>query len=120
MESTPQLPKITLGEYLAKRGTCPALTRLEADIFGVPYPLMNGWPTRHGKLEITADMVAELRAAIGCASTSTTAKAKKALDSVMGVPSAPRTRKKAEPRVVAAFPDFALRSRGSPGLPWKV
>lgn len=125
MEATRNLPQnFTLAEYLAKRGTCPALTRLEANIFGVPYPLVAGWPVRFKNVEITAGMLDQLRASIGPAQTATTAKAKRALDSAMGLAVTREARVKVEsptraPRV-SLFPGFAVRPRGPAGVPWKV
>lgn len=45
-------------EYLKKRGIGAfSLTRSECEAFGIPYPLVNGWPERHADLEITPQMV---------------------------------------------------------------
>jgi hypothetical protein len=126
-------PKMTLSSYLARRGTCKALTGIEAQVFGVPFPLVAGWAQRHGAVEITLVMIEQLRAKIGAAQSPTTAKAKRGLDAALGLPVEPVTlaaRVKVAPvtrefRVVAPqFPGFALRTRqgkavGATGLPWK-
>lgn len=54
-----------LQEYLAAKGAIKALTKKEAEIFGIPYPLINGWPTRYGNVTVTPEMVDKLRAAFG-------------------------------------------------------
>lgn len=127
---------MNLAAYLGKRGTCPALTRLEADTFGVPYPLVAGWPDRYAAVEITPAMIDQLRASIEAANKSTAAKARRALDGALGLPVAAVTR---EPRVPHAsatrqsgvtvapaprrpsmFPGFVVRPRGTAGVPWKV
>lgn len=49
---------LKLSEYLAQRGKkAKALTRIEADVFGIEYPLQAGWPRRHGGMEITGAMI---------------------------------------------------------------
>lgn len=45
-------------EYLKKRGIAAySLTMSECEAFGIPYPLVPGWPERHADLEITPHMV---------------------------------------------------------------
>jgi hypothetical protein len=45
-------------EYLKKRGIgAYSLTMSECEAFGIPYPLVPGWPERHADLEITPHMV---------------------------------------------------------------
>jgi len=57
------MAKITLTAYLAQRGTkAKALTKGEADLLGIPYPLRSGWPRRHGAMEIDEGMVEQLAA----------------------------------------------------------
>lgn len=79
---------------------------------------------RHGAIEITADMIDQLREKIGSGATATAAKAKRGLNAAMGLPAEPVTR---AARVEVAsevrgatksprFPGFALRSgRGRAG-----
>jgi hypothetical protein len=126
--------KITLADYLARRGICKALTSIEARAFGVPYPLVAGWARRHGAVEITPAMIEQLQVNIGHAQLSTAAKAKRGLDAAMGLPVEPVTRA-ARMKVAAVarevpssaphFPGFTLRSGrgrlvGAVGLPRKV
>lgn len=55
------MAKMTLTAYLAQRGTkAKALTKGEADLLGIPYPLRSGWPRRHGAMEIDQAMVEQL------------------------------------------------------------
>jgi len=120
---------MTLTEYLKARGTCKALTRIEAESFGVPYPLVSGWPVKFGGIEITPKMIDRLRIRIGSAKESTAGKASNALDAVFG-DGAPAVRKSTPQAAVnptralsAAFQGFRLRTglKSSPadaGLPW--
>jgi hypothetical protein len=49
---------LRLSEYLSQRGKkAKALTRIEAEVFGIEYPLQAGWPRRHGGMEITGAMI---------------------------------------------------------------
>ena len=80
---------LTLAVYLEKRGAVKALTRIEADVFGVPYPLQKGWAHRHGAAPITQDMLNQLQEKIGRAKSSTAEKAQRGLDGVEGVAPAP-------------------------------
>lgn len=122
--------KMTLTSYLAGRGTCKALTSIEAQVFGVPFPLVAGWAQRHGAIGITPGMIDQLRAKIGRAQSSTTAKAKRGLDAALGLSADPATRaarvKGASlTRALPRFPGFVLRARqgrvaGATGVPWKV
>lgn len=81
--------KLTLAVYLERRGAVKALTRIEAEVFGVQYPLVKGWAHRHGADEITQAMLDELQDKIGRARSSTAEKAQRGLDGVEGVPPAP-------------------------------
>ncbi|MGK5020705.1 hypothetical protein [Janthinobacterium sp. LB2P10] len=107
-----------LSEYLAARGNCKALTRIEAEAFGVPYPLTAGWPRHYGQTEITPAMIKQLRANAG-GSSAAAARALRGLDAGTGVAgSVVRTRAAKAVEVVApaprpvstlAFPGFRLR-----------
>ena len=72
--------KLTLARYLEGRGSVKSLTRIEAEAFGVPYPLISGWPARHGDAEITAAMLDDLGQRIAGARRSTASKALRGLD----------------------------------------
>ena len=72
--------KLTLARYLEGRGSVKSLTRIEAEAFGVPYPLVSGWPARHGDTEITQTMLEDLSQRIACARRSTASKALRGLD----------------------------------------
>ncbi len=80
--------KLTLAIYLERRGSVKALTRIEAEVFGVPYPLVKGWAHRHGADEITQAMLDQLQEKIGRARSSTAEKAQRGLDGVEGMPPA--------------------------------
>jgi hypothetical protein len=57
--------KMTLTGYLAQRGVkAKALTKGEAELLGIPYPLRAGWPRRHGAMEIEEEMLARLVACV--------------------------------------------------------
>lgn len=74
--------KLTLTEYLRRRGAIKALTRIEAEAFGIPWPLQSGWPAKFAGMEITAEMLADLRARMASAKQSTVKKARCGLDAV--------------------------------------
>jgi hypothetical protein len=53
--------KMTLTAYLAQRGTkAKALTKREADLLGIPFPLQCGWPRKYGGMEIEEGMLEQL------------------------------------------------------------
>lgn len=115
--------KLTLARYLEGRGSVKSLTRIEAEAFGVPYPLVSGWPARHGDMVISRAMLEDLAHRIGCARRSTASKALRGLDGV-GCPSLPPKlsghrppcEQSLQPTEVAltgqapSFPGFALRA----------
>jgi len=115
--------KLTLARYLEGRGSVKSLTRIEAEAFGVPYPLVSGWPARHGDMEITQPMLDDLAQRIASARRSTASKALRGLDGAgasgaahhygdRGASPAPAPAHHPEPqRAVAApsFPGFVLR-----------
>jgi len=91
--------KLTLAVYLQKRGAVKALTRIEAEAFGVPYPLQKGWAVRLGDAEITAAMLEHLKERIGRAKLSTAEKAQRGLDgAVAPVPTTMLEQKKTPSR----------------------
>lgn len=71
--------KLTLSRYLQGRGEVKALTHIEALAFGVPYPLQPGWPAKYGAMEITEEMIEDLKARIQMAKESTASKARRGL-----------------------------------------
>jgi hypothetical protein len=53
--------KLTLAVYLEQKGQkAKALKRVEAEAFGIPYPLQAGWPGRHGEMEVTPQMLEQI------------------------------------------------------------
>lgn len=51
-------------EYLRTRHpTVNALTKVEADIIGIDYPLMSGWVKIYGRIEVSENMVEALKKA---------------------------------------------------------
>ena len=59
---------ITLEQYLHRRSNghkaMTALTKREADIIGLPYPLTHGWPERHRGIILTPEQQALLKDAV--------------------------------------------------------
>ena len=56
--------KLTLAVYLEQKGQkAKALKRVEAEAFGIPYPLKAGWPGRHGDMEVTPQMLEQIATA---------------------------------------------------------
>jgi hypothetical protein len=54
---------ITLEQYLrTKHPTINALTRIEANILGLEYPLKSGWVYKYGNLEIPSEILIKLNA----------------------------------------------------------
>jgi hypothetical protein len=74
--------KLTLARYLRGGGEVKTLTRIEAIVFGVPYPLQPGWPSKYGAKEITAEMIDDVRARIAVAKESTAKSAHRRLDAL--------------------------------------
>jgi hypothetical protein len=131
--------KLTLTEYLRRRGAIKALTRIEAETFGIPYPLQSGWPARFAGMEITKPMLEELAKRIASAKESTARKAQGGLNAATSllskpapVPPTARTRVSAPPVssvAVSAIPvtassisGFVLRQarryRSRSSVPW--
>jgi hypothetical protein len=53
--------KMTLTAYLAQRGVkAKALTRGEAELLDIPYPLQGGWPRKYGAMEIDEELIKRL------------------------------------------------------------
>jgi len=56
--------KLTLAVYLEQKGQkAKALKRVEAEAFGIPYPLQAGWPGRYGGMEVTPQMLEQIATA---------------------------------------------------------
>lgn len=125
--------KMTLTAYLAQRGKkAKALTKIEAGVFGIPYPLLAGWPRRHGAMEITEAMLGQVEALASEAAQSTDRKVRRSANRAAAV-SAPATKGEprqglASPQAVAimerpsVIPGFVLRQarryRGRKQPPW--
>jgi hypothetical protein len=120
--------KMTLTAYLAQRGKkAKALTKGEADLLGIPYPLRAGWPRRHGAMELTEEVVEQL---VACAENARQASEEKARrDQVKTKGGSATTRLRARPTLSAptaipAFPGFALRQarryRSRSSAPWQT
>jgi hypothetical protein len=109
--------KLTLARYLQGRGEVKALTHIEAQAFGVPYPLQPGWPARHGAIEITEVMIEDLKARILTAKESTASKARRGLEGIGDATPAPSQStarpalalQPAAPTEPTLFPGFVLR-----------
>lgn len=53
--------KMTLTGYLAQRGVkAKALTKAEAELLGIPFPLQAGWARKHGATLIEEEMLPRL------------------------------------------------------------
>jgi hypothetical protein len=90
---------LTLSSYLEKRGKqAKALTRGEAEAFGIPYPLQTGWPRRHGEMEITPTMIADAAFRVAIAKQEARDRAKHA-----------PTKTQASHAKASPIPGFALR-----------
>jgi len=76
--------KLTLAVYLQRRGAVKALTRIEAEAFGLNYPQLKGWVRKSGTIEITEAMIEDLKARIARASPATASKAQRGLDGIAG------------------------------------
>jgi hypothetical protein len=60
-----------------------ALTRLEASVFGIPYPLVTGWFHIYGGLEVTEKMIRTLQQRIATGKPGRVARAAEAVNSVL-------------------------------------
>lgn len=108
--------KLTLERYLEGRGLVKSLTRIEAEAFGVPYPLVSGWPARHGDMEITQDMLEDLTQRIAVARRSTASKALRGLDGAGGPGAAHQQHDRSTSSAKAPSPD-AQRAVAAPSFP---
>lgn len=98
---------MTLTVYLAQRGKkAKALTKGEADLLGIPYPLRAGWPRRHGAMEIEEELLAQL---VTCAETARQASEDKTRRSQVKVERGGARSPQPVPAELASFPGFVLR-----------
>lgn len=104
--------KMTLSAYLAQRGKkAKALTRGEAALLGIPFPLQAGWPRRYGAIEIDDAMLAQLAACVEAARRTAEEKAQRAM-AERAAGSAPRHIRlpaASVPAVVRVVSGFVLR-----------
>jgi hypothetical protein len=119
---------LTLARYLRGGGEVKTLTRVEAMVFGIPYPLQPGWPHKYGQMEITDSMVEDVRARVAVAKESTARSAHRRLDGLREGASAvertqgtARVQARSEPRQSPVL-GFVLRQprryRGRKPVPW--
>jgi len=128
--------EMTLSVYLQQRGKkAKALTRVEAEVFGIPFPLLAGWPRRHGAMVVTEEMMERIEAAATGASRSENRAARRSGQrAAAALPSARRTKTVdqrgpalpvtvPELTVAPSFPGFILRPakrhRRRSSAPWK-
>jgi len=118
--------KLTLTAYLARRGVkAKALTRGEAALLGIPFPLQGGWARKHGAMVIEEEMLPQLVAHAEAARQAAAEKAKnRNVEPHTTAPAAsqmPLTMIPVRIRV-AAFPGFVLRRpksyRARKSAPW--
>ena len=101
--------KMTLSGYLAQRGTkAKALTRGEASLLGIPYPLQAGWPRRYSAVEIDEALLEQLEACAKVARRTAEQKVQRALLKRASGPAArqftlPATNSPVVARVVSGF-----------------
>jgi hypothetical protein len=103
--------KMTLSGYLAQRGTkAKALTRGEAALLGIPYPLQAGWPRRYGASQIDEVMLEKLIMCATAARRAAREKAQRAQATAL-ISAAPQQELKFARTTVAAMPvcGFVLR-----------
>lgn len=123
--------KMTLAAYLVQRGKkAKALTKIEADVFGIPYPLLAGWPRRHGAMEITEEMIERIAAQVAVASQSGDREARRSGQRATAAlaPSTPTSTPRSQCAAAAPIerispiPGFVLRQarryRRSKSVPW--
>lgn len=121
--------EMTLSVYLQQRGKkAKALTRIEAEVFGIPFPLLAGWPRRHGAMTITEEMIRqieELAAAADQATDRPSRRSRKRVAAALpsaGVPVMVEHSATRREVVAPSFPGFALRlpkrHRAKESAPW--
>lgn len=117
--------KMTLSGYLAQRGTkAKALTRGEAALLGIPYPLQAGWPRRYGAREIGDELLEQLMTCVAVTRAAAEEKAKRAKASRTSTPAAAQLEPQATmaPAAVKVIAGFVLRKarryRARRLVPW--
>ena len=101
--------KMTLSGYLAQRGTkAKALTRGEATLLGIPFPLQAGWPRRYSAIEIDEALLEQLEACAEVARRTAEQKVQRAMTERAPGPAAlqftlPATNGPVVVRVVSGF-----------------
>lgn len=129
--------KMTLTAYLVQRGKkAKALTKIEADVFGIAYPLQAGWPRRHGAMEITDAMVEQIGARAAAAAELTDKKTRRSakrasaalpasglgIDHAGASPAQRTPPAQPKPTATHLFPGFILqpgrRHRARKSAPW--
>jgi len=102
--------KLTLSGYLAQRGTkAKALTRVEAALLGIPYPLQAGWPRRYGIVEIDDDLLTQLVACAEAARRAADEKVARAREKSKSAVSQQLTLPSCTPAAVKGSAGFVLR-----------
>lgn len=102
--------KLTLSRYLRGGGEVKTLTRIEALVFGIPYPLQPGWPRKYGPMEITNEMIESIRAQVVLAKESTAKSAHRRLDGLCDEVPAPNNLRAPPPTAKPSpVPGFVLR-----------
>jgi len=117
--------KLTLAVYLEQKGQkAKALKRVEAEAFGIPYPLQAGWPGRHGEMEVTPQMLEQITTAprVKVRSAAPTSRDEEGRPN-LGADCNVNHRRQAEVMRPARFPGFvvrpALRHRTRRPAPWE-
>lgn len=114
--------KMTLSAYLAQRGKkAKALTKGEAALLGIPFPLQSGWPRRYGTVEIDEAMLEQLEACVEAARQAAEERVRSARGKT-AAPPAPLPQNFVEPAVVRVVSGFVLRTprraRSRRSAPW--
>jgi len=108
--------KLTLAVYLERRGAVKALTRIEAEVFGIQYPLVKGWAYRHGADEITQAMLDQLQEKISRARSSTAEKAQRGLAGILGMETSSDSASSGNTNVQAVISDQSTCQALFPGF----
>lgn len=114
----------TLADYLELRGKkAKALTKGEAGLLGIPYPLQAGWPRRYGAMEIEESVLGELAACVQVARLAAEERARSGKSKVRKASSSTHQARPAvfkAPERTSPVPGFALRRarRFRKSAPW--
>jgi hypothetical protein len=117
--------KMTLAGYLVQRGVkAKALTKGEAELLGIPYPLRAGWPRRHGPMQIGEELLEQLVACAEAARQASEEKVRRTqVKTARGRPAGAKLPACSSPATeLPAFPGFVLRQarryRSRNSAPW--